>query len=263
MFLNKLLKQISSIPKFRIITQLPSPLLGTKRNICSRIVINGNVVQNKAIGLAFKRNPVWRFGDGRFGQVSVQKRYFLTKNEEIRDEVISLIDELGVQKGNQSTREVLGGLDRSKHVLVLVNRESKPPMCRIFDKQYLYERNKLGKKSYGGDSKLGEVSGRVSVERKNGLRKGAVKHKQIEISANIGENDLKVKTKKLVEFLTSGYRVEVKIVKKSRNARLDDNSKNIIDRVMEESKSFSSVVKPPTREGSALATILQGKISSN
>ncbi|OLY85303.1 Translation initiation factor IF-3 [Smittium mucronatum] len=185
----------------------------------------------------------------RFKSTSPQLQQRPLRNEEIRGDFIKLIDQDGKMiEAPVRLSDILLRLDRSKHVLQVVDPNSNPMLCRVFSKQYLYEREKQAKKS------------NVAKSPDSGKRRvGAVKLKNLQISANIGTHDLGVKLSRLEEFLKAGHRVQVKILRNSRNARLNDNTELLLETVMDKCSVISTVVSEPTKENNGVSVLFQGK----
>jgi translation initiation factor IF-3 len=81
--------------------------------------------------------------------------------------------------------------------LILINENQNPPVVKIMDyKKFLYDTEKADK------------------ERKKNSIKSILK--EIQLSPEIAENDLKVKSKKAIEFLKNGDKVKCSMILKGR-----------------------------------------------
>jgi translation initiation factor IF-3 len=110
-------------------------------------------------------------------------------NERIRVPEVRVVEGLepGVYKTNDALKQAQNlGLD-----LVEIVPNQKPPICRVIDyKKFLYEQKRREKEQ----------------EKKN--RENRVKVKELKFTPNTGDNDIKHKLKKAIEFLTDGDKVK-------------------------------------------------------
>ena len=123
----------------------------------------------------------------------MSKQTFIRKNEKIRAREVRVIyndNNLGILKINEA-------LSKSKELgldLVEVSPKANPPVCKIIDwGKYQYEQAKLSKN-----------------------KKNTTKNHEMKFGVAIGENDLNVKVKHIIEFLEKGDSVKILISFKGR-----------------------------------------------
>ena len=132
-------------------------------------------------------------------------------NEAIRDKTIRLIDSDGTQLGIVSIREALDLAEEKKLDLVKIAPEAKPPVCKIMDYgKYKYEQIKKAK-----DAKK---------------KQKVVDIKEIRISVSIGEHDLEIKKKKLVEFIDAGHKVKLVIKFRGREIGRKEIGESLVNK---------------------------------
>ncbi|KAJ1941225.1 hypothetical protein FBU59_003561 [Linderina macrospora] len=162
------------------------------------------------------------------------------RDEEIHAAVITLVSVDGVVEGARPLSQVLRELDRSQFTLVMVDPHQEPPVCRVFSRKLLYERERAVKK------------------QKKTVAKAA-KPQVVRLNANIGDHDFEIKVRKVVEFLEKGRRVTVQIEERSRNARQNGRTEERAARIMKDIDGICSVVNPPGIEANVWSVALQGK----
>ncbi|KAJ2156055.1 hypothetical protein GGF46_005442 [Coemansia sp. RSA 552] len=163
------------------------------------------------------------------------------RDENIKASMISLISETGSQEGVHPLQRVLAGLDRSQHTLVMVAPDSSPPVCRVFSRKLLYEREKKARKA------------RVAAA------KGS-KEKIIKVNENITDHDMLIKLNRLREMLEKGYRVSI-MIQRSNNRGI--KYKGVMDRRVEEfishAPDVSTLLGRPERSSLGCTIYLQGR----
>jgi len=124
--------------------------------------------------------------------------------------------------------------------LVLIAPQGNPPVCRIMDYgKYRFEQSK----------------------REKELRKNQkhVELKEVRMSLNIDDNDLKTKVGNAVKFLKNGDKVKVTIRFKGREMTHPKLGEKLIGRFVEFCSEFGSSEKPSKFEGRNLHVILAPK----
>ncbi len=98
--------------------------------------------------------------------------------------------------------------------LIEVAPNANPPVCKLLDYgKFKYEREKKRKKS---------------------KKKQSDTLKEIRLSYQIGEHDLKIKVKKIEEFLKEGHKVKLSIWFKGREKIYKEEGKKILEKIAEE-----------------------------
>lgn len=117
-------------------------------------------------------------------------------NEKITSKKVFLIDSEGEKVGEIDTDIALSmAKDEGLDLIKVSNNEI--PVCKIMDKnKYLYELKKKEKKQNKNNKKI--------------------ENKEIRISPNIAENDLKIKEKAARKFLSEGCEVKVSMIFRGR-----------------------------------------------
>ncbi|CEI42024.1 hypothetical protein FVEN_g11788 [Fusarium venenatum] len=119
---------------------------------------------------------------------------------EITDPKIMVLDN-GVLDGPKITRNVMSRIDTSTDSLRMAtpyipadpknNKPAQYALCKIVNKREEYERQ------------------RELQQRRRVSKQTSTKNKEIEMSWAIDDNDLKIKTRQLISFLSKGWKVEL------------------------------------------------------
>ena len=161
-------------------------------------------------------------------------------NEQIRDREVRLIGENGEQLGIMSARDAYlkaqdAGLD-----LVKIAPQAKPPVCKIVD---------YGKFRY-------EQARREKEARR---KQHTVELKEIRMSPNIDDNDLKTKIGSAGKFLAKGNKVKVTLRFRGREMSHMNASRHILDEFAEALLDIAVIEKPAKVEGRNMSLVLGPK----
>ncbi|PVU95068.1 hypothetical protein BB560_005891 [Smittium megazygosporum] len=185
----------------------------------------------------------------KIGAIGFQQRFYnedralYDENGELLHKSISLINEEGKVVGKMETKAVLDGMDLKTHVLKLVDGTKELPVYKIYNRQYLFEREKLSKK--------------LRMEnRLKGVNTGIVKKKTIKMGTSIGKGDLEIKLRKIREILSSGHQVEI-VISSRQNGEI--NHSTLMNEIIESCKDVSTVLSPPTIDRRNCMACLKGK----
>ncbi len=148
-------------------------------------------------------------------------------NEEIRSPKVRLIDQQGKQVGVISRDEALEIARREGLDLVEVAPQANPPVCRLLD---------YGKFKYQMEKK----------RKKNRKKQSSDSLKEIRLSYKIGEHDLKIKVKKIEEFLREGHRVKLSIRFRGRENIYKEEGRKMLERIAKELKEIGRVETRPS-----------------
>lgn len=152
------------------------------------------------------------------------------RDEEITSRWITFVDDSGQVHQRQRLDSVLQEFDRSLYFLVEVDPMSRPPVCRLFEKKQLFDKQKASKK------KKTTTSDQVT--------------KEIVFGWNVSPHDMGHKLGKAMQFLDKGNKVKVDIVYKRGQIRVDkDTQQSVIQQVKALLESYK-VAKAPTISGS-------------
>lgn len=165
-------------------------------------------------------------------------------NQQIREKEVRIVDETGAQLGLMPTREALSlakdkGLD-----LVQVTEKVNPPVCKITDYgKYLYSLKKKERKII--KPKSGEL-------------------KNIKLSFNMSDNDIKTRAKSSIKFLNNKEKVRIELRLKGRQNTLEqiakDKIKKLLDIIKEEDQNIEiKIEKELKRQPRGLTMIISKK----
>ncbi|KAJ1664144.1 hypothetical protein EV178_004356 [Coemansia sp. RSA 1646] len=185
-----------------------------------------------------KRSQNARAAASRSSPSSSDKQERAPRDSEIKAPMVNLVLEDGSIDGIHPLTRVLGTMDRSLFTLVMVDPSQDPPVCRIFSRKILYERERQSRKQQ-------------NVAVKN------AKPQRMVMACAIGDHDLEIKMRKTMDLLAKGRRVTVVIEHKGR--QMPDRRKELGAKVMAELQEKFSVVSPPAMEGRMWSVMFQGK----
>lgn len=161
-------------------------------------------------------------------------------NEQIRDKEIRLIGEDGEQLGVMSAKEALKMAKEAELDLVKIAPTAKPPVCKIIDYgKYRYE---LARK-----------------EKEAKKKQKTIDIKEVRLSPNIEENDLKTKVNAARKFIEKGDKVKVTLRFRGREMAHMHASKHILDEFAEQLSDIAVVEKPAKLEGRSMMMFLTEK----
>jgi translation initiation factor IF-3 len=134
-------------------------------------------------------------------------------NQQIREKEVRIVDETGAQLGVMSTRDALS-LAREKGLdLVQVTEKVNPPVCKITDYgKYLYSLKKKDRKI--NKPKSGEL-------------------KNIKLSFNMSDNDIRTRAKSSVKFLNNKEKVRIELRLRGRQNAFEQVAKDKMQRLLE------------------------------
>ncbi len=142
-------------------------------------------------------------------------------------------EQLGVVSRDAAISKALeAGLD-----LCEISPNAKPPVCRIMD---------FGKFKYEQARKDHEARKKQKV----------IQMKEVKIGMKINDHDYGTKLSHIRRFLGDGNKVRVTLFFHGREIAHVDFGRRILDRVIEDSKSFAVLERPPLLEGKAMALVL-------
>ena len=114
--------------------------------------------------------------------------------------------------------------------LVEVASRSNPPVCRIMDYgKFLYEEKKK--------------------QRQSRKKQHVTKLKEIQFHPNIEEHDYHTKLNRVIEFLNKGNKVKVSMFFRGREMAHRDIGRDLLERVIQDTKEVGHVDSPPKSSG--------------
>jgi len=162
---------------------------------------------------------------------------FVRINDRIRAASVRLISEDGLQLGIKTIHEALSLARAAGLDLIEVAPAANPPVCKIIDyKKYRYIQQKKSKTS---------------------VKTGVMK--EIKFRPKIGEHDLEVKKKHILEFLEKKHRVKILVQFFGREREHMDLGAGILNRLLEDVKEYGTPDSPPRRMGNSITVILTSK----
>lgn len=121
--------------------------------------------------------------------------------------------------------------------LVEVSPKSEPPVCRIMD---------YGKFKYQQSKKDHEAK-----------KKQAIVHmKEVKMRPKTEEHDFRFKLRHIERFLKEGNKTKVTILFRGREMAHPDLGRNMLNRIIEETKEWAKVEQEPKMEGRNYIMIL-------
>lgn len=146
----------------------------------------------------------------------------LRKNDEIRANVVLVVDEDERKLGNMPLEKAIGLAKEKELDLVEVSPKSEPPVCKIMDYgHHLYRQKK--------------------AERKQKVLSKARETKEIRFGIRISDHDLEVRTKRARKFLEKGHPVKILLQFRGREASHPEIGLKHIEEMIE---ALSDVAKP-------------------
>ncbi len=156
-------------------------------------------------------------------------------NDNIRVPEVRLIGVDGEQLGIVSIEEAKSRASEADLDLVEISATAKPPVCRIMDyNKFLYQQQKklaLAKKKQK-QSQLKELTFRPGTE----------------------EGDLKVKLRKVLEFIEDGDKVKITVRLRGREMAHKDLVRGLFERIEKHVEEVAVIELPPKYEDRQLAS---------
>lgn len=161
-------------------------------------------------------------------------------NEGIREKEIRVISETGDQLGLMSSKAALRMAEEKELDLVMISPNAVPPVCKIMDYgKFLYEQTKK--------------------EKEAKKKQKVVNVKEIRVSPTIEENDICIKAKNAMKFLTAGDKVKITVRFRGREAEHSFIGNKILDNFVSKLEEVSVIEKPAKLEGRNMILILAPK----
>ncbi len=164
-------------------------------------------------------------------------------NERVRFSEVLLIGPQGEQLGVMSSKEAYYKAMSYNLDLLCVAPGGKPPVCKILD----YGKHRFETQKKNRESK-----------RTQALR--VVELKEVQLTPQIGENDLNTKAKHAKKFLLEGDKVKVRVRYRGRQLAHIEVGEEVINKFIALVEEYSTIEKPPQMEGRWLNAILASKI---
>ncbi len=125
--------------------------------------------------------------------------------------------------------------------LYCVAPKANPPVCKILD---------YGKFRYEQQKKA----------RENKKKQKIIEIKEIQLTPQIGYNDLMVKVKNATKFLNEGNKIKVGVRYRGRQLAHPEVGEEVMNKFIELVSELASIEKAPQMEGRWLNAILASKV---
>ena len=158
-------------------------------------------------------------------------------NREIFIDPIRLIDSKGKMVGVVKLSKALEMAESTGLDLVEVSPNAKPPVCKILD---------FGKFKFEAQKKAAKARKKQKI----------IDIKEIKFRPNIDTNDFNVKIKSVTKFLSAGDKVKITMRYRGREMAHRELGIKILDKIKEETNSYSKVELEPKLEGRQAIMIL-------
>lgn len=139
-------------------------------------------------------------------------------NSEIKSPYVNLVMEDGVMRTGVSIREALNIAFNAELDLVEVSKNGNIPVCKILSYEKMLYKEKKAQKQQS---------------------KHHTETKEIRFSYNIGENDLNIKNKKVLEFLNKKHNVKYVLQLRGREKSMVEQAKLKMDNCLLEFKDIA------------------------
>jgi translation initiation factor IF-3 len=161
-------------------------------------------------------------------------------NWNIKASEVRVIDADGKQAGIMPLPEALRLAEEQGLDLVTVAANANPPVCRIMN---------YGKYKY-------QQSKRIQEARKH---QTVIQVKEVKVRPRTEEHDFQFKLRHVKRFLSEGNKVKVSLLFRGREIVHPEFGKEVLERIIEESKDLMVVEQSPRLEGRNMVMILSPK----
>ena len=159
-------------------------------------------------------------------------------NERIRALDVQVI---GSEGGNLGTMPINKAIDLAKQEgldLIEISPNTNPPVCKIMD---------IGKYKY-------DLQKKANLAKK---KQKTVSLKEIKLRPGTEAHDYNFKIKNAKKFITKGDKVKFTVKFKGREMQHTELGKNLMDRIIEETKDIAKIETKPKFEGRQMVMIIQ------
>jgi len=164
------------------------------------------------------------------------KKKFHKINSEVRFPSVRLVGEK--DSIIISSREAYEIAIKEGKDLILINEDAKPPVVRIEEySRFLYNQEKLQKDRNKKNPPL----------------------KEVQLSVNISDHDLKIKSKKSEEFLSSGHKVKCVLLMKGRENARPETAEIVVLKFLESIQEKGVPESMPRLDGKRWTVIIKPK----
>jgi translation initiation factor IF-3 len=158
-------------------------------------------------------------------------------NEDIRNNVVHLIDKDGANLGSVPIAEAMAKAQEAGLDLVEISPNASPPICKILD---------YGKYKYQEQKKAAEARKKQKV----------VEVKEIKYRPMIDDHDCEVKMRSMKRFFEEGDKVKVTLRFRGREMAHQELGTRLLDRVKEDVSKLAKVEMDARLEGRQMVMVL-------
>ena len=159
-------------------------------------------------------------------------------NHRIRSLDVQVINSSGENLGILPTKKAVAMAKEERLDLIEISPNANPPVCKIMD---------IGKYKY-------DMQKKASKAKKN-QKTSSLKELKLRPGTEIHDYNFKIKNAK--KFITKGDKVKFTVKFKGREMQHIDLGKNLLNRIVEDTKNIAKVETQPKFEGKQMIMVIQ------
>ncbi len=159
-------------------------------------------------------------------------------NERIRALDVQVIGSDGANHGTMPLKNAIELAKQEDLDLIEISPNVNPPVCKIMD---------MGKYKYDLQKKANQAK----------KKQKTVSLKEIKLRPGTEIHDYNFKIKNAKKFITKGDKVKFTVKFKGREMQHTDIGKELMSKIIEETKDIAKVESPPKFEGKQMVMIIQ------
>ena len=159
-------------------------------------------------------------------------------NNRIVSNEVQVISSDGKNLGILNTQEAITIAKNEGLDLIEIAQNAKPPVCKIMD---------MGKYKY-------DLQKKANLAKK---KQKIVSLKEIKLRPGTETHDYNFKIKNAKKFISKGDKVKFTVKFKGREMQHTELGKNLMDKIIEETKDIAKVESKPKFEGRQMVMIIQ------
>ena len=159
-------------------------------------------------------------------------------NDRIRAPQVQVIGSDGKNLGTLNTQEAINIAKQEGLDLIEISPNANPPVCKIMD---------MGKYKY-------DLQKKANLAKK---KQKTVSLKEIKLRPGTEVHDYNFKIKNAKKFITKGDKVKFTVKFKGREMQHTGLGKDLMNRIIEETKDIAKVESKPKFEGRQMVMIIQ------
>ena len=159
-------------------------------------------------------------------------------NNRISSPEVQVITNDGENLGTLNTNEAISMAKNRGLDLIEIAPNANPPVCKIMD---------MGKYKYDAQKKANQAKKKQKI----------VSLKEIKLRPGTETHDYNFKIKNAKKFISKGDKVKFTVKFKGREMQHTELGKNLMNRIIEETKEIAKVESKPKFEGRQMVMIIQ------